>query len=93
MGGGGGTTRFGEVLTGELEVLAIRKGKRKRCPPFKRGMQTVLPCFEGGGGGGGRGTEHLRPTIFPFSTPPPSVINDRSLTPKSSKGAGSDVIG
>ena len=48
--GGGGTSRFWEVLTGELEVLAIRNGKRKRCPPFKRGMQKVLPCFEGGAG-------------------------------------------
>ena len=32
--GGGGTTRFEDVLTWELEVLAIVMGGRKKFPPF-----------------------------------------------------------
>ena len=46
--GGGGTKRFEEVLTRELEVLAIVMGGggREKSPTFKRGAQNVLPFLE-----------------------------------------------
>ena len=47
---GGGTKSFEEVLTRELEVLAIVMEGRKKFPPFNQGggAQKVLPCLEGG---------------------------------------------
>ena len=73
----GGTKSFEVVLTWELEVLAILMGGgRKKFPPFKRGVQKVLPCLEGGGG-----AKSFRPVIFPFCSHPLPVINDQSLRP------------
>ena len=90
MGGGGGrkrfthaaevtlTTRFGVVLTQELEVLAILKERHNKFPPFKRerGLHERFYRLEGRGRPG-----DFRPPIFPFCTPPPPplpVINDQS---------------
>ena len=52
-------------------VLAILKGGggAKRCPPFKREAQRVLPCLK-------KFSTH----VFPIFVVPPPVINDGSLT-------------
>ena len=73
-GGGGSTTSFEEVLTRELEVLAIVMGGRKKCPPFKMGGggQNVLPCLEGG-------ARKVLDTRFSHFVAPLPVINDQSL--------------
>ena len=46
----GGQKTFRCSLTQELEVLAIVMGGHKQFQPFKRGLQKVLSCLEGGGG-------------------------------------------
>ena len=48
-GGGGGTKGFEVVLTQELEVLAILKGRRKKFPPLKRGggHKRICPVLKG----------------------------------------------
>ena len=64
-GGGGGTSSFEVVLTRELEVLAILKGRAKR----GRGTNSfTLPKSFG-------------PAIFPFCSPSPlPIINDQFLS-------------
>ena len=67
--GGGGTKRFGVVLTQELKMLAILEGV---------GAIDVHPLKKKRGGGTksftlswGGGAKSLGPTIFPFAGPPP----------------------
>ena len=66
VSGGEGAQSFEVVFTWELEVLAILKGDRKNFPLFKRGVQKVVSCLEGGGA-----QKVLDPRFSHFVAPPP----------------------
>ena len=71
--GGGGTTRFGVVLTWELEFLVILNWRGG-------GGGQNCALYNGGGGGGGEGAQKVsNPPLSHFVAPLP-IIDDRSLS-------------
>ena len=63
--GGGGAKRFDEVLTQELEVLAILKGARTFHHLKGGGREMFYLVLRGS-------AKSFEPAIFPFCRPPPS---------------------